>query len=1615
MEVYVKESLHVLDYENKIKDTLFLSDDRMTPGYAYDIDIKEANTGYSDLTFKIPNTIITDNGDQIKNPKLALLTPLVKLRYNREVYYTGSKPIKVREPIGAGDKLEYIDVEYSNVYPHNIIENYVMDYIVQPVDKKRNGLEIATTFTAMDYPRFTLSKKRVGLTISQDTLTREEWSLYEDKPMDVPGTIKYEPWDDSFSKYSKITEWDPEHADAYPLDQAAIEELIKDTEKWSYGMLGTAFYWPIVSTARFEGTMYVKGGFLVLQLYDFYALTTEGISPEHHVDRWSWDWTQLYEVDNYLTPNRADNYLAHILEGTGWEVGEVDIVKVDIPNPAGSTDQTTKTDMTCNIDISGGNCYNAITAVCQGLQLYPVFDCLNKKVSLKTFVGKNYGLVYRVGSNITSTGVKQDGEKIITKLYVSGGKDYNGDENINIGEAERSYFEPTDNPDEREPWNPNAPEYIIKRSPYGTNYILNFKWMFDNKWMTKEQILGLYNINQQINDLNKGFMPSYTEDRRNVLQQYNDAINQYDLKQGEYQSILNSMMNKYYKVDGQYSKGTFYAFHTAPLGVHKNDDGKNYLWINHCFDCGETNAADGDTAPTVCSHCKSTNIQVDELYIPVYKDFDDVVPPTVDPLPYGPSCPGFEYAPHLKGDYLKLITTLDNSGGSKDEYDIKFYEKNISLIEPIDYTSAPIDGYTYVIAGIKVRASSSNIDEWNEDIAGFVKAYGEMIDALAIVNYCLEKIKELEQAYADWKAQSDKLHEDIQKEYGDYIIEGNYKNDEQPYVGLLFNEGMEASDKYAVPEITYNLDVIDSSGLIEYRQPWATTYVCGDCGYENHVNPNECPGCKSKNLIKVHDTYNDLVRMLHSVGQIVPKAGDYVIVYDEQMGLYGVPALITDITRYPDNPLKNSIKLDTSYTDDEELVGNIINATNTVLSNKDIYARTAVLKSDGTIDNETISKTLDNPNANVSIVGTDGNMLLTGSYLRFTNPTDDTRAMKYSGTGVFSTTTYTENGEGTMWERLMTPYGINATYINAGTIDTKNINILSGTSSKILMDQYGLSIKNNGKNSVHITSFDSDAATKNANYASKWGTDNNIAAFIGVDPDNNSLIYTKGFLVAEEGSNIANWITSDSGFYHLSGTTKDLWLSPGGINGTVNNNNKNFAIYAGGKFGVTTGGVMYATEANINGILLANSGSKIGPWNITDSSIWYGNASYGNASGIYLGTSGLSIGNKFKVDNSGKLTATDANITGTISASSLTLTGSATIDAAKVSGTLSAATISGNNISGGTITGTTISGNTISGGSVSGTSIYGSGFYCGWNDTEQSYRTQLLSNGIFKYYNGVGFLVCGYASGGNDNKTKHPYVSGLNVARGAGGIGFWTGGYMTDLGSLQAYVNLDSNNVLNIYGSKGVDFASGQNMNISAGDALGIDPWTYCAIRTGDATVTPSSKSIYLKCGSGGTGNITLYTDYGSVYAKGNGLSNAKVLTDQGSASSKNVKENIEPFTNEKYDNALKLLSNINIYSYDYKYGLYSNHPHQYGFLIDEIEEQNGYSDFFNFHEEKGFVQDGFINHNMDDWKKGAQIIKLKKYDTDVLDKYLLTCVKALQNKIDELQQEIEQIKKEKE
>lgn len=83
-------------------------------------------------------------------------------------------------------------------------------------------------------------------------------------------------------------------------------------------------------------------------------------------------------------------------------------------------------------------------------------------------------------------------------------------------------------------------------------------------------------------------------------------------------------------------------------------------------------------------------------------------------------------------------------------------------------------------------------------------------------------------------------------------------------------------------------------------------------------------------------------------------------------------------------------------------------------------------------------------------------------------------------------------------------------------------------------------------------------------------------------------------------------------------------------------------------------GTLEAFDAKLTGTVTASAGSSFGPWSISESSIYRTDNTWGGA-GLYFGTDGLSIKNAFKVDANGKLTATGADITGSIKASDLLL------------------------------------------------------------------------------------------------------------------------------------------------------------------------------------------------------------------------------------------------------------------------------------------------------------------------------------------------------------------------
>lgn len=80
--------------------------------------------------------------------------------------------------------------------------------------------------------------------------------------------------------------------------------------------------------------------------------------------------------------------------------------------------------------------------------------------------------------------------------------------------------------------------------------------------------------------------------------------------------------------------------------------------------------------------------------------------------------------------------------------------------------------------------------------------------------------------------------------------------------------------------------------------------------------------------------------------------------------------------------------------------------------------------------------------------------------------------------------------------------------------------------------------------------------------------------------------------------------------------------------------------FAGGKL------VYNGNDLIVDGKITVATEGTIACWNVNKDSLWKGSEVFGNSIGMYFGTEGLSLGEKFKVDNEGSMTATSGTIGG---------------------------------------------------------------------------------------------------------------------------------------------------------------------------------------------------------------------------------------------------------------------------------------------------------------------------------------------------------------------------------
>lgn len=163
----------------------------------------------------------------------------------------------------------------------------------------------------------------------------------------------------------------------------------------------------------------------------------------------------------------------------------------------------------------------------------------------------------------------------------------------------------------------------------------------------------------------------------------------------------------------------------------------------------------------------------------------------------------------------------------------------------------------------------------------------------------------------------------------------------------------------------------------------------------------------------------------------------------------------------------------------------------------------------------------------------------------------------------------------------------------------------------------------------------------------------NIALKVNKDGIINAInVSTEGVSINASKINLTGYVTVSS--LGSSGTT----IVDGGriTTGIIKDSNSNMTINL--STGAITAKKLSISSTNFtlteSGVITATSGTIAG-WSLTSSAIYKNSSTMGSYGGMYFGTNGLSISDKFKVTSSGSLTATSGLIGGwTVTDSSIT-------------------------------------------------------------------------------------------------------------------------------------------------------------------------------------------------------------------------------------------------------------------------------------------------------------------------------------------------------------------------
>lgn len=1136
-------------------------------------------------------------------------------------------------------------------------------------------------------------------------------------------------------------------------------------------------------------------------------------------------WNKLDPIKAKLAPNYAEKYLDYILDGTDWKVGTVDKIMVDNGTVEVKEDGVIggKVELSTYLYFDNSNAYNAIAELCDAFKCYPRFDHVNKTVSLKAVPGEDYGLKYLWRDNLKSSRVTQDGEKAVSKLWIYGGEDLNGQVTIadcnrmnpdyylanyssledlqtrvpnpedgkyaqitlyktvqkegkNVQVYKYSWNDLTANhttgaewltvatikdlpktgnlgdtyyvndqysfyswiPDfnewydtylDTEPSDPSEPlekisarydrengKWIYKGqfyhwweplSPYADNYILDFSYFLDRKLMTQEQVDDIkYNYILPISHLNQKRWPLISQ-YSNLSQELLDWNNTYDSCKIAKEAIDKSLRTSYviYEIDDNNKrKIKDLDINAYPPGANVKPDGwTGWTKMDIAYADSDDIAVETYADLKELDNVKFGDVRRVKDEQAVYMLMDTVAFNTTIcyRLGYNESdVPNTEAAFNKRKKELlispdgKLVA--ENRGNGLFE---KFREEELvnrtSRASLAQWYNPPANPAELPVGNVGDPTVSSLANQYYDSLDRYATEVMNMRDALDRINATemamsavLKKIEALQNSI-------DSLEDALRIKYGDYIVEGVFTDETMVWIYNLWYAGLKALNLYHRPLITYELGVVDVSGLPEYRTV-------------------------------TKDVYHDIVYRLNQSELVLPSPGDYCYVTDNTLGIVAERANITSVVRNLSNPSQNEITIKTVDTNTEDLIGKLVTAANTIYSKEQIYNRSAVVTKDGTIAQDNMSESLDDNSGKMTIMSNNGTVILGENGITTVDRNDPQARMQYTGKGIFAST----NG-GITWENIINAGKISIKALSAGSIDSNNISVTNiGHDASIVIDGKGITATK-FENGQSIKTFELNAKEGNAYFKGNGEFDGKITARTG---EIGGWLIDTGKLVSSNG---------------LTGMASSTWTGDP-------------VFWAGandpyGRPGWTEDMPFYVTN---QGYLKASDG-EIGGWRIDTNKLYATDFLTGMCS---QGGRGLAFwagapGNPWNLSDWENKIPFYVTADGTLNAKSGTIGGCSIVN-----GILQVQNANIDTLEVGKITGGTNSADMTFNGTITCSKLYASnsGKIGGWTIGKSSISggtTTLSSSGLITVKGNDYFFTMG-------DTTNHPAVSALNVVQG---------------------------------------------------------------------------------------------------------------------------------------------------------------------------------------------------------------------------------------------------------